>query len=267
MSNTLETFEHLVRHRTPGEMLPFLLALGKSDLVPMRQRTLSLEKELQDSSETTGQPDQTRSQLTPQRAHLLFLAGLATYSAKEARRLNPWTGHEMALPEGWPAQGEVPPFLAIIRQFRPAWLGEWLLRRTRDSSWGVPQYSPLRELLAAGLVPYAPWLTAQSVAILPTHCNWRRNHVPGGDIPDFDQLILADVRADEILLRRDLPLLLDFDTIADSSSAYSEREERSVASGGLPHYLLTLICSSKSNFKQGSQLFTSFTVGPRGISA
>ena len=229
MPTTLETFEQLVRHRTPEELLPFLLALDKSDLVPVRQRALSLEKELQASSEPTDQPGQTRSQLTPQRAHLLFLAGLATYSAKEARRLNPWTGHEMTLPEGWPALGGVPPFLAIIRQFRPAWLGEWLLRRTRDSSWGAPQYSLLRELLAAGLLPYDPWLAAQSVAILPTHYNWRRNKVPGGNIPDFDQLILADVRADEILLRRDLPLLLDYDTIADTSSAWSGKERTVVS--------------------------------------
>ena len=81
MPNTLETFEQLVRHRTTKELLPFLLALDKSDVVPVRQRTLSLEKELQNSSEPTGQPDQKRSQLTAQRAHLLFLAGLATYSA------------------------------------------------------------------------------------------------------------------------------------------------------------------------------------------
>lgn len=224
MSNTLETFEQLVRHRTPKELLPFLLALDKSDLVPVRQRTLSLEKELQDSSEPTGQPDQTRSQLTPQRAHLLFLAGLATYSAKEARRLNPWYGNQLTLPEGWPAQGGVPPFLTVIRQFRPAWLGEWLVRRTRDNRWSVPQYTLLRDLLTSELIPYDPWLTAQSVAHLPTHYNWRRNEVPGGDIPNFDQVILADLRADEMLLRRDLPLLLDFDTMADTSSAWSGKE-------------------------------------------
>jgi hypothetical protein len=224
MPTTLETFEQLVRHRTTKELLPFLLALDKSDLVPVRQRTLSLEKELQDSSEPTGQLDQTRSQLTPQRAYLLFLAGLATYSAKEARRLNPWYGREMALPEGWPAQGEVPPFLAIIRQFRPAWLGEWLIRRTRDNNWAVSHYSLLRELLATELLSYDPWLMAQSVAMLPNQYNWRRNEVPGGDIPNFDQLILADIRADETLLHRDLPLLLDFDTLADSACTWSGKE-------------------------------------------
>ena len=229
MPNTLETFEQLVRHRIPKELLPFLLALDKSDLVPVRQRILSLEKELQNSFEPTGQPDQTRSQLTGQRAHLLFLAGLATYSAKEARRLNPWYGRELTLPEGWPAQGEVPPFLAIIRKFRPAWLGEWLVRRTRDNSWAVPHYALLRELLAGESLAYDPWLMAQSVAALPNHYNWRRNDVPGGDIPDFDQIILADVRADETLLRRDLPLLLDFDTVVDSSSAWSGKERKVVS--------------------------------------
>jgi hypothetical protein len=229
MPNPLETFEQLVRHRTAKELLPFLLALDKSDLVPVRQRTLSLEKELQASSESTGnpsEPDQTRSQLTAQRAHLLFLAGLATYSAKEARHLTPWTGHEIMLPEDWPQQGEVPPFLAVIRQFRPGWLGDWLLRRTRENSWGAPQYSLLRELLASEIIAYDAWLLAQSLAMLPTHYNWRRNQ--RGDVPDFDQLILADLRADETLLHRDLPLLLDFDTIADTSSAWSGKERTRV---------------------------------------
>ena len=230
MPNTLETFEQLVRHRTPKELLPFLLALDKSDVLPVRQRTLSLEKELQDSSEPTGQPDQTRSQLTAHRAYLLFLAGLATYTAKEARRLNPWYGREMTLPDGWPAQGEVPPFLALIRQFRPAWLGEWLVRLTRENGWSAAQYVLLRELLASDLLAYDPWLTAQSVAMLPNQYNWRRHKVsgPGGDIPDFDQVILADLRADETLLRRDLPLLLDFDTVADSACTWSGTERTRV---------------------------------------
>ena len=231
MPTTLETFEQLVRHRTVKELLPFLLALDKSDLVPVRQRTLSLEKELQASFESTGnpaEPAQTRSQLTMERAYLLFLAGLATYSAKEARRLNPWYGRQLALPVGWPAQGEVPPFLVLIRQFRPAWLGEWLVRLTRESSWSVPQYSLLRELLANHLLEYDPWLVAQSVAHLPTHYNWQRNQGPNSDIPDFDQLILADLRADETLLRRDLPLLLDFDTMADSASTWSGKERTPV---------------------------------------
>ncbi|MGI4864328.1 MAG: DUF6493 family protein [Janthinobacterium lividum] len=226
MPNTLETFEQLVRHRTSKELLPFLLTLDKSDLVPVRQRTLSLEKELQASFEPTGQPDQTRSQLTAQRAHLLFLAGLATYSAKEARRLNPWYGNQLTLPEGWTAQSEVPPFLAIIQQFRPAWLGEWLLRRTRENRWSVPQYALLRELLASELLVHDSWLTAQSVAHLPTHYNWRRNQ--GGDIPDFDQLILAELRADETLRHRDLPLLLDFDTMADTAGTWSGQERTPV---------------------------------------
>ena len=231
MSTTLETFEQLVRHRTVKELLPFLLALDKSEVVPVRQRTLSLEKELQNSSESAenpAEPQQTRSQLTMQRAYLLFLAGLATYSAKEARRLNPWYGRQLTLPEDWPAQGEVPPFLTIIRQFRPAWLGEWLVRLTRESSWSVPQYSLLRELLATHLLEYDPWLVAQSVAHLPTHYNWRRNQGPNSDIPDFDKLILADLRADETLLHRDLPLLLDFDTMADSASTWSGKERTPV---------------------------------------
>jgi hypothetical protein len=231
MPTTLETFEQLVRHRTAKELLPFLLALDKSDLVPVRQRTLSLKKELENSFESTNnpkEPEQTRSQLTMERAHLLFLAGLATYSAKEARRLSPWYGNQLALPVGWPAQGEVPPFLAIIRHFRPVWLGEWLVRMTRENGWSAAQYALLRELLAGDLLAYDPWLTAQSVAMLLNQYNWRRNQVQGGDIPNYDQLILADLRADETLLRRDLPLLLDFDTMADTSSTWSGKERTPV---------------------------------------
>ena len=227
MPTTLETFEQLVRHHTPRELLPFLLALSKNEVVPVRQRVSSLEKELRETREPTGQPDQTRSQLTMERAYQLFLAGLATFSGKEMRKLSPWYSQQLMLPDNWP-QGEVPPFLAIIRQFQPAWLGEWLVRRTRDNRWAVPHYRLLRELLADGLLAYDPWLTAQSVAMLPTHYNWRRNHVPGGNIPDFDQLILAELRADDTLLHRDLPLLLDYDTMADTATVWSGAERTTV---------------------------------------
>lgn len=205
-----------------------MLALNKEELVPVRQRVLSLEKELRETQEPTGEPEKTRSSLTMPRAYLLFLAGLATFSAREARRLSPWYSQQLMLPEGWPAQGEAPPFLVLIRRFRPAWLGEWLVRRTRDNRWAVPQYVLLRELLVDGLLEYDPWLLAQSLSHLPTHYNWRRNDVPGGDIPDYDQLILKELRADTTLLGRDLPLLLDYDTMADTASTWSGAARTSV---------------------------------------
>jgi hypothetical protein len=66
-----------------------------------------------------------------------------------------------------------------------------------------------------------PWLTAQSVAHLLVQYNWRRSTGKQPDIEAYDQLILADLRADATLLTRDLPLLFDFDTMVDAAGTWS----------------------------------------------
>jgi hypothetical protein len=52
MLTSAETFEHLVRQQTAQQLVPFLLSLGKKDIVPVRQKTLSLKKNWKSISST-----------------------------------------------------------------------------------------------------------------------------------------------------------------------------------------------------------------------
>ncbi|MCR5890930.1 DUF6493 family protein [Hymenobacter sp. J193] len=227
-----ETFEHILLRQTKRELLAFLLSLDKKDVVPIRQKLLVLKQELEEHKLREVAPGKFEhtALITPQQGEMLFWAGLAMHSRKEAlgRGFNLWYLRQFELPADWTPAAERPPFLAILDRFRPDWLSEWLLRRTRANVWAAPQYSLIRELERRQLLPYDGWLTAQSVANLLAVYNWRRNDVPGNDIENYEQLILDDIRADEVLLTRDIPLLFDFDTMVDTASTFSGKERTHV---------------------------------------
>jgi hypothetical protein len=233
MLTPAETFAHIILHQTTKELMPFLLSLDKKDLVPVRQQTLRLKKELEEYRNHEVKPGKMewKSLITAEQSAMLFLAGLATYSRKEAlsRNFQLWFLRQLELPESWTAASEPPAFLTIMAHARPAWLGEWLVRHTRANLWLAPHYRLLRELERRELLEYDTWLYAQSVAHLLIQYNWRRNGVKGGDITNYDQLILRDLRADATLLTRDLPLLFDFDTMADTAGTSSGKERTAVS--------------------------------------
>ena len=233
MSNVsaAETFEQLIRQQKTSEAVPFLLRLEKKDVVPVRQKVKSLKKELEEYKQREVKPGKLEwgRLITPPQSDMLFLAGLATYSRKEALA----RGFDMRLKVETtslhhPAT-EPPAFLTVLEHAKPDWLSDWLIRRTRSEPWSAPQYQILRELEKRELLEHEPWLFAQSAARMLNHYNWRRNHVNGGDIENYDQLILQDLRADNTLLERDIPLLFDFDTNVDSSSTYTGKEREEVS--------------------------------------
>jgi len=223
MTTSSETFEQLIRHRTTQELLPFLLALDRKDVVAVRQQTLRLKKELEEYSQHEVQPGKLAWSclMTPEQHKMLFLSGLATYSRKEALG----RGFDIRWRLDWDSPGNPTAAksmaLKVLEHTRPDWLAEWLTRRTRANLWTAPSYHVLRTLEARGLLTHEPWLFAQSVAHLPSQYNWRRNQVKDGNIAHYDQLILSDLQADATLLARDLPLLFDYDTMADSASTYT----------------------------------------------
>jgi hypothetical protein len=53
-----ETFERIIRQQTAQQLVPFLLGLGKKDIVPVRQKTLSLKKELEEYKQYEVKPGQ-----------------------------------------------------------------------------------------------------------------------------------------------------------------------------------------------------------------
>ncbi|RPD47012.1 hypothetical protein DNI29_12705 [Hymenobacter sediminis] len=226
---TVETFEHIIRHQSCRELVPFLGALGKSDIVPVRQKTKSLLRELDRYVNTEVKPGQWqyRHQLTQEQQIMLFFAGLATYSRKEAQARSfslPWYLSD----RGPDPQGHQQHFITVLEQARPEWLAEWLVRLTRANQWAVISYKQLRELENRGLLAHDPWLFTQSVAHQLTRYNWLRNTYKKPDIDGYDQQILHDLRADTTLLQRDLLLLFDYDSLVDSDSTISGKDRQLV---------------------------------------
>jgi hypothetical protein len=231
MTTSSETFEQLIRHRTTKELLPFLLTLDKKDVVPVRQKALSLKKELEEYKQREVKPGKLEWDclMTAEQNKMLFLAGLATYSRKEALG----RGFDIRWRLDWDSPtsptADNSMALKVLEHTRPDWLAEWLTRRTRANLWAAPPYQVLCTLETRGLLAHEPWLFAQSVAHLPVAYNWRRNQVKGGDIENYDQLILSDLRANPTLLTRDLLLLFDYDSMADTASTHSGQARTTVS--------------------------------------
>ncbi|MGI4872316.1 MAG: DUF6493 family protein [Janthinobacterium lividum] len=225
-----ETFEHIIRQQTAQQLVPFLLGLGKQDIVPVRQKTLRLKKELEEYKQVEVKPGKLEwtCLLTPQQDKMLFLTGLATYSRKEA------LGRGFTIPTFFIRESKLQLLhnqqllLAVLQHAQPAWLAEWLARTARTNPWQAPSYGLLRALETEGLLAYDQQLVAPATAEWLNLYNWWRNFQRPA-IPEKlppAQIVLPDLQADAVLLQRDLPLLFDFDTGVDSALVFdNERRE------------------------------------------
>jgi len=211
--SVVETFDQLVRHRPMPELIDFLLHLDKQGQVAVRLKTKALYKEMND-----WRNDSPAAQKLRNRTTALFLAGLATYSKQEAMGRNfelPWG---LDLDNAKDNRGYKEHFMAVVHHARPTWLTDWLLRLTRDNPWSLT-YSLLRELEAAALVTYDPWLAAQLLSNRLNRYN-RTDKERGQSLATY---VLTQLQTDATLLTRDLPLLFDYDTPADSASLYLDK--------------------------------------------
>jgi hypothetical protein len=211
--SVVETFDQLVRHRPMPELVDLLLSLDKPGQVAVRLHTKALYKELNDWRNDSAEVKKLRNRTTA-----LFLAGLATYTKQEAM------GRSFELPWGLDLdnakdnRGYKEHFLRVVRHARPAWLTDWLVRLTRTNPWSFT-YGLLRELEAESLLSYDPWLAAQLLGNRLNHYN-RTGKERGQSLAAY---VLAQLQADATLLARDLPLLFDYDTAADSASIYLDK--------------------------------------------
>lgn len=217
-ASVVETFDQLVRHRPLPELVAFLLNLDKKDLVAVRLKTKQLQKEVNDWRNSNPESEQLRH-----RATHLFLAGLATYSKQEALGRNfelPWG---IDLDNGKDQRGYREHFMTVVRHARPTWLTDWLIRLTRTNPWSL-NYSQLRELEADGLVTYDPWLAAQ---LLSNRLN-RYSLTSKERGQSLAAYVLSQLQTDVTLLERDLPLLFDYDTAADSAAIYLDKNREPI---------------------------------------
>ncbi|GAB3636076.1 hypothetical protein GCM10027422_16660 [Hymenobacter arcticus] len=215
----VDTFDQLVRHRPMPELIDFLLHLDKKDLGAVRLRTKELYKEMNDWRNDSPETKKLRNRTTA-----VFLAGLATYSKQEAMGRSfdlPWG---IDLDNAKDNRGYKDHFMTVVRHSRPTWLTDWLVRLTRSNSWGGLAYSQLRELEAEGLVSYDPWLTTQ----LLSHRLNRYNRAEKERGQHLATYVLTQLQTDATLLTRDLPLLFDYDTAADSASIYLGEKRESI---------------------------------------
>jgi hypothetical protein len=223
MPTPAETIEHIIRHQSHREGIPFLLQLEKKDVVAVRAKVKSLHKELDDYGLRAN--GQWARLMQPHQEVMLFLAGLVTYSRKEA----------LARGFGLPAQFTHAPdeelhehrqlLLTVLEHTRPDWLGDWFEQNARANKWDAPNYQLLRELETRQLLPFHPWLFARALAHWLVLQSWRINTRQGAPHQTITQLLLTDLQSDETLLQRDVPLLFDFDTLVDSAAIYSQNQQ------------------------------------------
>ncbi|MDJ0365795.1 DUF6493 family protein [Hymenobacter sp. H14-R3] len=218
MTTASETFEHLIRHQSLAELGPFLLQLAPADIVPVRQKLLRLKAEL---TEAYQAPDQTSwiVPITLAQSEMLYVAGLATYSRKEALG----RGFESQWADKWPpaAAAGQSAFLTVLAHARPPWLTDWLVGLARQADWeqrSAP-YWLLHELLDRGLIPHEPWLFAQAAAHLLTTYN-AQDTDEAEDRESCAHYFLQSLRADFPRLRRDLLLFFDYETPAQAAYFY-----------------------------------------------
>ena len=203
-----DTFEQIIRHQGVPDLVPFLGQLAKEDVVPVRQRVLALDKELSELREL--QPGTWGSHATPEQRVMLYLAGFKTYSRKEAlsRRFGLWqlaAGYRQA-------------FWAVLENARPAWLTDWLLRRSELGAWQAHSYTQLRELEARQLIAYHPQLFALALPGLVPELGAELSQ-PGRLPEDARAAITATIQQDTTLLHRDSWLLFEFDTVVSGVQA------------------------------------------------
>jgi hypothetical protein len=211
----VEVFEELIRRQKLAALVPFLLELAKEDIVPIRQKTRQLQRELERFVEI--KPNSWGSAITPQQSRMLFLASLRTYSRKEAM------GNQFFI---WGLQNSVQndpaAFWQVLACARPAWLADWLLLRSEATAWVVVEYALLRELEQRGFIEFQPRLFALAVPGLLRDLG---QELSNQEVPPGDALavITERLRQDKILLERDLPLLFDFNTTLDGAQAQVQK--------------------------------------------
>ena len=209
--SAVETFEHIIRHQSAKELVPFLVGLPKTDAVAVRQKSKGLQRELDTFKEHT--PNSWSSLMTHEQRFMLLLTGLKVYSRKEALGPN-FIIWNYALDEPYVAL-----FWTVLDQARPDWLGDMLAQHAASKTNGTPDYLMIREMERRQLISHQDALFAASAAeLLSTLGNQLSQHPP---VPaNAADVIAQRLRADEVFIRRDLPLVFDFDTVMDSSQAY-----------------------------------------------
>jgi hypothetical protein len=211
----VEVFEQVIRQHGLAALVPFLLELTKEDIVPIRQKTRQLQRELDRVVEI--KPNSWGSAMTPEQDRMLFLASLRTYSRKEAM------ANQFFI---WGLRNSVQhnpvAFWQVLECARPTWLADWLLLRSEANAWVIVEYPLLRELEQRGFIEFQPRLFALAVPSLLSNLGQELSSQAAPPSNALD-VITERLRQDKTLLERDLPLLFDFNTTLDGAQAHVQK--------------------------------------------
>ena len=140
---------------------------------------------------------------TGEQQRIIVLSAIALYNRAE---INSWTE---AI--DYFEQLKAPHVLPILQWAKPSWAGDFILDRTRTEDWRAVDYWALRELESLALIEYNPELFALSLARFngySRHDNYKNT------TKKFAEKVLSD----EIACKRDIPQLLQYDTILHNHS-------------------------------------------------
>ncbi|HEX8328379.1 MAG TPA: DUF6493 family protein [Hymenobacter sp.] len=252
----VDEFEQIIRHKSVQELVPFLLALEKKDVVAVREKTRTLNKELSENRQlgaVTWGSTGTNSQL-----EMLFFAGLGTYSSKEAlttpfanqlTMLNPtllFHGGEGYLPHD--------ARLAIVHNLfahqKPNWLEIWLGDNTQNRFLQPLDFEVLLGFEQSGFLIPSPRFVAASAcealikygteaSMLRQFSSYENNQVAltseqklsfneiksrfnnllqteAESLPSFEDLIYQRIVDSPVFVERAIPSFFDFDVNLDT---------------------------------------------------
>ncbi|GAA4368945.1 hypothetical protein GCM10023185_42140 [Hymenobacter saemangeumensis] len=214
--SAVDIFERIIRHQGLPQLVPFLLALDKKEQLAVRAKAKALRKELTEFRQL-GSSTWGRTGTEPQLA-MLFLAGVATYTRKEATGLN--EPLDMHWGEGDTRTAHREAFFTVAEHARPNWFGEWFERQSRGGPWNLPDYGLLREMETRQLVDYEPALFSRTLAhsLHLKSYHFRRDKKP---VSNYAEKLLLDFEASAATIQRDLLGFFDYDTTVDSTQAHT----------------------------------------------
>jgi len=208
--STVETFEHIIRHRSSQELVPFLMTLPKTETVAVRQKAKALEEELTASREK--EQYSWGNDITPDQTFMFLLVRMKTFNRTEGMRpgFQVWafwlTAEQKAL------------YWTVVEQARPDWLMDKLVWLAASKDWATPDYRMLREMENRQLIGFDPGLFAAALPmrLFDFSMELSSSHSVPANAAD---VIINTMQSDRVLLERDVPLLFDFDTGVDSTRA------------------------------------------------
>jgi hypothetical protein len=217
MPTAVETFENIVLHKTTTELVPFLLSLDKKDILALRQPAQLLKKDLEEAREVTNERGQPAYQprMSDEQREMLALAGLALFTRKEG------LARSFELPSSLLTLRDKNPhndaLWQVLSHARPDWLGELLARTTRADIPQGPGYLGVRVLEREGFIAYDAPTFAR---LLGTHLAQYENEERSYTQREAEAFVLNELRANPVLLHRDVWLLFDYDTDSPYDNTY-----------------------------------------------